>query len=94
MSATNPTLEESIEWAERMAKDSFMGGNGGHLARLAEAARAFAEPIPVTAEVISEPSRDTAWIVAAILLARSHAPIKLDELPAFVAEIHSMMESA
>lgn len=63
MSALEPTVLEAVEWAERMAPGS---GQGPYLATLARAARASLEP--ATAELISEPSHDTAWIVAALLV--------------------------
>lgn len=92
MSALEPTVLEAVEWAERMAPGS---GQGAYLATLARAARASLEP--ATAELISEPNHDTAWIVAAILavgtlpLTDASFTAEIKALPKLVNAIREMM---
>lgn len=93
MSALNPTTEEAIQWAERMAPGS---GQGPYLAKLAEAARASLEP--ATAELISEPQIGPEWLAAATLLASAGQTLDLADalkrLPVLATQIRSKMEAS
>lgn len=100
---SRPTLNEAVDWG----KSTVAGMSGTQAAKLSvliDAAEVTlqrylaeerGEPIGYqSAELISEPSHDTAWIVAALLSTNGIASIHaIDALPALVTEIRSMMES-